>query len=69
MARHRIEDALQLLRSEYLEMPRLSLTPGEVARILNVDSPTARVLVQALEDSRFLQRSRDGHFTLVAHRG
>ncbi len=37
MEPRRIEDALELLRSEYLDMPKLSFTPGEVARILNID--------------------------------
>ena len=58
MATHRIEDALQRLRSEYQDMPRLSLTPGEVARIVNVDPPTARVLLEALADSHFLKPTR-----------
>ncbi len=39
MAPRHIADTLQRLRSEYLEMPRLSLTPGQVAQILNVDPP------------------------------
>ena len=39
MVLHRIEDALQLLRSEYLDMPSLSLTAAEVARIVNVAPP------------------------------
>ena len=54
MEPRRIEDALELLRSEYLDMPKLSFTPGEVARILNIDPPPARVLLQTLEDSHFL---------------
>ena len=69
MVPHRIEDALQQLRSEYQEMPMLSLTPGEVARIVNVDPPTARLLLQALADSRFLKPTRDGRFTRVVHQG
>ena len=43
MAAHHIEDALERLRSEFLAIPSLSLTPGEIARILNVDPPTAWV--------------------------
>ena len=65
MATHRIEDALKQLRSEYQEMPRLSLTPGEVARIVDIDPRTARALLDALEDSHFLTRTRDGRFTRV----
>ena len=44
MEPRRVEDALELLRSEYLDMPKLSFTPGEVARILDIDPPTARAL-------------------------
>ena len=69
MVPHRIEDVLQQLRSEYQEMPMLSLTPGEVARIVNVDPPTARTLLQALADSHFLKHTRDGRFTRVVHQG
>ncbi len=69
MVLHRIEDALQLLRSEYLDMPSLSLTAAEVARIVNVAPPTARTMLQALEDSRFLERTLDGRFTLAVHHG
>ena len=68
MALRRIEDALQLLRAEYLDIPRLSLTPAEVARIVEVDPPTARLLLGALEDSRFLERTRDGRFVRVTPR-
>ena len=67
MASQRIEDALQLLRLEYRDMPRLSLTPSEVARLLNLDPPTARVVLRTLEDSRFLERTRDGRFTRAVH--
>ena len=69
MEPRRIEDALELLRSEYLDMPQLSFTPGEVARILNIDPPTARVLLQTLEDSHFLAHTRDGRFTRAVHHG
>ncbi len=67
MASQRIEDALQLLRAEYLDMPGLSLTPVEVERLLDLDPPTAEVILQALEDSRFLERTPDGRFTLTLH--
>ena len=63
MVPRRIADTLQRLRSEYLDKPRLSLTPGQVAQILNVDPPTARDLLHTLEASHFLERTRDGRFT------
>ncbi len=66
MASHRIEEALQRLRAEFLDAPRLSVTPGDVARILAVDPPTARVVLHALEDAHFLARARNGRFTRVS---
>ena len=68
MASHHIEDTLERLRSEFLAIPSLSLTPGEIARILNVDPPSARSLLHALEESHFLKRTRDGRFTRVVPR-
>ena len=68
MAAHHIEDALERLRSEFLAIPSLSLTPGEVARILNVDPPTAWGVLQALETSHFVERTRDGRFALLVPR-
>ena len=62
MASQRIEDALQLLRAEYLEMPDLALTPSQAAGLLDLDGVTAGAVLQALEDSRFLERTRDGRF-------
>ncbi len=57
-----VEDALQLLTSEYLNRPGLSPTPGEVAQLLNIDPLTARVLLQGLE-SQFVEPTSDGRFT------
>ncbi len=68
MASHRVEEALQRLRSEFLDAPSLSVTPGDVARILAVDPPTARVVLHALEDAHFLARARDGRFTSAGPR-
>ena len=69
MVPRRLEEPLQRLRSEYLTVPMLSLTPGEVARIVNVDPSTARDLIQALYEAHFLECTRDGRFTrAVPHR-
>ncbi len=57
-----IEDAVQLLRVEYLEIPGLALTPSQVAALLDLDEVTATAVLQALEDSRFLERTPDGAF-------
>lgn len=67
MASQRIEDTLQLLRSQYADTPGLSLTAADVARHFSLDRPTAAVLLRALENSRFLERLPDGRFTLAHH--
>ena len=58
-----IEDAVQLLRAEYLGMPHLALTPSQVAALLDLDGVTAAAAVlRALEESRFLERTPNGRF-------
>ena len=64
MASQPIEDSLQLLRAEYLEMPDFALTPSQVAALLDLDGVTAAAVLQALEDSRFLERTPNGRFIL-----
>ncbi len=63
-----IENAVQLLRAEYLETPTLLLTPGETAELLELDRATALAVLQALEDSAFLELSPDGQFRLAQDR-
>ena len=63
-----IEDALQLLGAEYLETPTLCLTPGEVAELLDLDRTAALTVLQALEDSDFLELTPDGQFRLTHDR-
>ena len=65
MAPHGLAGALQRLQSEYLTVPRLSLTPGDVAGILSLDPPAAREVLRALEASHFLERTWDGRFRAV----
>ena len=54
-----IEDAVQLLRVEYLEIPDLALTPPRVAALLDLDEVTATAVLQGL-DSSFLERTPAG---------
>ena len=64
----RIENAVQLLRAEYFETPTLGLTPGEVAELLSLDRATALTVLQALEDSDFLELTAEGQFRLAHDR-
>ncbi len=68
LASSQIEDALQLLMAEYLENPTLLLTVGETAELLELDRTTALTVLQALEDSAFLELSPEGQFRLAHDR-
>ena len=57
-----IEEAVELLRVEYLEMPDLALTPSQVAALLDLDGVTAAAVLHTLEDSGFLERTPNGRF-------
>ena len=60
-----IENAIQLLRTQFLETPHLLLTPGEAATRTELDRTTAMAALQALEDSGFLVLTSDGCFSMA----
>jgi hypothetical protein len=53
-----ITDWLQLIRSEYLEIPGLCLTKPQVQRLWGLDPVTSETLLAALVDVKFLRRTR-----------
>lgn len=55
-------ELLARVRCEFLEMPGLRLTPAQAARLWDVDVETARALLAALADTRFLAQYRDGSY-------
>jgi hypothetical protein len=57
-----LSDWLQLVRSEYLEMPGLSLTKRQVQRLWNLDPATCELLLAALIDVKFLRLTPDGAY-------
>ena len=59
------ENAIQLLRTQFLETPHLLLTPGEAATRTDLDRATAMAALQALEDRGFLVLTSDGCFSLA----
>jgi hypothetical protein len=61
-SRATIADKLQLIRSEYLELPDLHLTQRQVERLWGLDSVTAETLLRALTDVRFLRVTRNGAY-------
>ena len=52
--------ALQLLKSEYLEMPGLRLTVQQASRLLALDANKTEPLLEALVDTGFLRRTPTG---------
>jgi len=62
MSAQPVEDAVQLLRIEYLEIPGLALMRSDVVALLDLDDVTAAAVLQALEDSGFLERAPTGRF-------
>ena len=58
----RVADWIQLIRSEYLEIPGLNLTRCQVQRLWGLDTVTCDALLEALLDVRFLRRTHAGSY-------
>ena len=55
-------DWIQLIRSEYLEIPGLHLTRNQAQRFWGLDVVTCDALLEALVDVRFLRRTHAGAY-------
>ena len=53
---------LERIRAEYLEMPGLRLTPGQVQRLCGVDRELCQSILDALVDAKFLDVRPDGAY-------
>ena len=53
---------LQSIRSEFLEMPGLNLTPPQAARLWALDRATSELVLGELVSSGFLAKSRSGAY-------
>jgi hypothetical protein len=58
----RITEAVQLLKGLFLEVPGTQLSAADAARLSGLDRSTCTVVLEALEDARFLARARNGLF-------
>jgi hypothetical protein len=56
------DEALLLIRGEYLEMPGLRLTTRQAQRLWHLEHARCEVLLNVLVDTRFLVRTADGAF-------
>jgi DNA-binding IclR family transcriptional regulator len=61
-----IQSSLERIRAEYQEMPGLRLTPDQVARLCGVERSSCEQLLEALVDTRYLERSTDGRYARPA---
>ena len=59
-------DWLRLIRADYLEIPGLCLTSGQVQRFWSLDANTAGSLLTTLMDVQFLRRTPRGSYVLAA---
>ena len=64
MTRHQTDLDLLLdrVRSEYLEMPGLSITVQQASRLWNTEPEITRELLGRLVGARFLRRRENGSF-------
>jgi hypothetical protein len=62
-----ITDWIHLICAEYREMPGLCLTKPQVRRLWNLDVITTEAVLQRLETSGFLRRTRAGAYVLAIH--
>ena len=54
--------ALARLRSEFIEMPGLRLTPAQAARLFGIERQDCERLLRSLVHHRFLTEHHDGSF-------
>ena len=60
-----MQPILERLRSEFLEMPGLRLTAGQVQRFCGVDPLDCQAVLDALVAAHFLCRRPDGTYARV----
>ena len=56
------DEVLRRVKGEYIEMPGLRLTTAQAQRLWNLDRAACDALLDALVESKFLFRTRDGAF-------
>ena len=53
---------LQRIKSEYIEMPGLTLRPEQVQRLCGVDGAACQTVLEALVETGFLSKRSDGAY-------
>jgi DNA-binding IclR family transcriptional regulator len=58
----RVVDAVQRLKGVFLESPTVQMSLVDATRLAGLERNTTRLILEALEDARFLRRARNGLF-------
>lgn len=58
----RVADAVQRLKGVFLESPATQLSLVDASRLSGLERNTTRLILEALEDARFLRRAHNGLF-------
>jgi len=59
----RVVDAVQRLKGVFLEAPATQMSLVDASRLSGLERHTTRLILEALEDARFLRRASNGLFT------
>lgn len=59
----RVVEAVQRLKGVFLEAPATQMSLVDAARLSGLERRTTRLILEALEDARFLRRAPNGLFT------
>ena len=62
-ANPRVADAVQRLKGVFLEAPSTQMSLVDASRLSGLERNTTRLILEALEDARFLRRASNGLFT------
>ena len=58
----RVTEGLDRLKNVFLEIPGTQLSLADASRLSGLERDTCRVILEALEEARFLARGRNGLF-------
>jgi DNA-binding IclR family transcriptional regulator len=58
----RVVDAVQRLKGVFLEAPTTQMSLVDASRLSGLERNTTRLILEALEDARFLRRASNGLF-------
>ena len=57
-----VDDVVLRVRSEYMDMPGMRLTPAQAQRLWGIDAVAMRSVIQTLVETKFLRETPDGAF-------